>query len=241
MTESKSSGQCQKVVIALLTLWFVGSLITIVVWSTAPDFKSAAQCRAELKDLTVQHEGSKVVCQKNQLALEQMVREERDEQERLRGLIVTLQDRLNSTNATLEECRAENLVLVTNISALQETVDSLQQIQANLTTQLAIKEDQLEALEQNLTQAEHQTQACFSLKDAAEAQTKAADSQHRACQSNQEYLQRQLQKCKVSESEAAKQTTPQQSSTGPSGSGPGLSSVPALLLLLSATAHLLFT
>lgn len=239
MTESKSSGQCQKVVIALLTLWFIGSLITIVVWSTAPDFKSAAQCRAELKDLTVQHEGSKVVCQKNQEALEEMVRKEREEQERLNVLILGLNERLNQTNATLEECRQENLVLTTNISALQETVDSLQQIQANLTTQLALKEDEIDALQQNLTQAEHQTDACFSLKDAAEAQTKAAESQLRACQSNQGYLQKQLQKCKVSDSEAAKQTTPQQASQDPTGSGPGLSVIPGLVLLLSAIVHLL--
>lgn len=238
MTESKSSGQCQKVVMALLTLWFIGSLITIVVWSTAPDFKSAAQCRAELKDLTVQHEGSKVVCQKNQEALEQMVREEREEAQTLRGLIVGLQEKLNATNVTLEECRQENLALMTNISALQETVDSLQQIQNNLTVQLGLKEDELDLLQQNLTQAEHQTAACFSLREAAEAQTKAAESQLRACQSNQGYLNKQLQRCKVSEAEAAKQTTPQQAAP-PTGSGPGLSVVPGLVLLLCGTVLLL--
>lgn len=238
MTESKSSGQCTKVVIALLALWFIGSLITIVVWSTAPDFKSAAQCRAELKELTVQHEGSKVVCQKNQEALEQMVRQEREESDKLRVLIAALEERLNATNVTLEECRQDNLVLMTNISSLQETVDSLQLIQNNLTVQLSLKEDEIDLLQQNLTQAEHQTEACFSLKEAAEAQTKAAESQLRACQSNQGYLNKQLQKCKVSEAEAAKQTTPQQSSP-PTGSGPGLSVIPGLVLLMSGILLLL--
>lgn len=239
MTESKSSGQCQKVLMALLTLWFVGSLITIVVWSTAPDFKSAAQCRAELKDLTVQHEGSKVVCQKNQEALEQMVHDEREKQERLRAAILAANERLNATNATLEECRQDNMVLMTNISALQEMVDALQQIQTNLTTQLVLKEDQIDALQLNLTQAEHQTEACFSLRDAAQAQTKAAESQLRACQSTQDYLQKQLQKCKVSEAEAAKQTTPQQTGSKPTGSGPGLRVLPGLVLVLTGLS--LFT
>ncbi|KAJ0032711.1 hypothetical protein NQD34_002792 [Periophthalmus magnuspinnatus] len=240
MAESKSSGTCQKLALSLLALWFIGSLITIVVWATAPDFKSAAQCRAELRDLTVQHEGSKVVCQKNQEALEQMVTQAREEQERLTIQILELNDKLNATNHTLEQSRMENLILMTNISALQETVETLEQIQANLTTQLDLKDDHIEALELNLTQAEHQTQSCFSLKDAAEAQTKAAESQTRACQSNQNYLQKQLQKCK--ESNAAQQTTAQKTSadspeSGAKGSGP--TGILVLALLLPATAHLL--
>lgn len=236
---------CLKAVLVVLSLWFVASIVTIVVWATAPDFKSAAQCRSELKDLNVRHEGSKVVCQKNQEALEQMVREEREEGEKLRGLIVTLQQEVNETNATLQESLQERLVLLANITALLETVDTLQEKEANLTARLEEKQDEVDALQQNVTQAALQTSACFSLRDAAEAQTKAAESQLQACHSQQEYLQKQLAKCKASDAEASRQTTPQQNSApAPTASGPGLSVVQGLvpgLVLVLATVHLLFT
>ncbi|KAK7888741.1 hypothetical protein WMY93_024301 [Mugilogobius chulae] len=109
MTESKSPGKCEKLALIVLSLWFVASLITIVVWATAPDFKSAAQCRAELKDLRVQHEGSKVVHQKDREALEELVRQAREQQEALRVQILELDERLNATNHTLEQSRAENV------------------------------------------------------------------------------------------------------------------------------------
>ncbi|XP_072295494.1 uncharacterized protein [Eucyclogobius newberryi] len=243
MSESKSSGKCTTLALTVLSLWGVASLITIVVWATAPDFKSATQCRKELRDLTVQHEGSKVVYQKKQDELEERVSQAHEEKEQLRGQILMLNERLNVTNHTLEQSRMEKLVLMTNISALQETVDTLEQIQANLSTQLVLKEDHIEALHLNLTQAEHQTESCFSLKDAAEAQTKAAESQTKACQSSQDYLQKKLQKCKVSESEG--QTTPQKSSgptgSGSTGSGPGhrASGILVLALLLLPTVHLI--
>lgn len=242
MTASeKSSGKCLKIVIALLALWSIASLVTIVVWATAPDFKSASQCRAELKDLTVRHEGSMVVCRKNQEALEEMVTKVREEQDALKTEILLLIAKLNGTNATLHECRQETLVLVTNISALQETVETLEQIQTNLTTQLSLKEEHIEALQQNLTQAEHQTQSCFSLRDAAQAQTLAAQSQTKACEASLQYVQKQLQKCKANEAEAARHTTPQKNPSPDSaaGSAPGLCVVPVLTLLLCAALHLL--
>ncbi|CAL9696014.1 unnamed protein product [Knipowitschia caucasica] len=233
MTESKSSGKCTKLSLVVLSLWSLASLVTIVVWATAPDFKSAAQCRSDLRELTVQHEGSKVVCRKNHEALEEMVRAEREQQDSLRASILELTLRLNLTNHTLELSREENLVLISNISVLQDSVESLQQIQDNLTSQLALKEETIDMLQLNLTQAEHQTQTCFSLKEATEAQTRAAESQTKACQSSLGYLQRQLQKCKASESDAKRTTAPQ--SSGPTGSGPGLR--PALVLVL--VLHLL--
>lgn len=240
MTEGKSSGKCMKLVLTLLTLWSIASLITIVVWATAPDFKSASQCRAELKELTVQHEGSKVVCQKNQEALEEMVTKVREEQDALRAELMLMVIKLNATNATLDQCREDNLVLATNISVLQETVETLQQKQANLTTLLAIKEDDIEALVQNLTVLELQTQTCYSLKEAAQAQSSASETQTRACQSQQQYLQRQLSKCKVSDSEAARQTTPEKTSPpGGSAAAPLSLSVVHITVLMSATV--LFT
>ena len=51
---------------------------------------------------------------------------------------------------------------------------------------------QIEALQQNLTQASLQSESCHSLKVAAENQMMAAKSQTKACETNQQYLQKQL-------------------------------------------------
>lgn len=241
MTESKSPGLCLKTALVVLSLWFVASVVTIVVWATAPDFKSAAQCRSELEDLRVRHEGSKVVCQKNQEALEQMVRQEREEQEKLKENIAVLLREVNETNATLQGALQERIVLLTNITVLQDMVETLQQKEANLTIELQEKQDEVDVLELNVTQTQLQTLACFSLREAAQAQTKAAETQLQACESQQGYLNKQLLKCKVPESESSRQTTPQQTSgQDPAGSGPGLSVVRGLVLVLAAV-QLLFT
>lgn len=239
---AKSSQTAKNVVIALLTLWSVVSLIIIVVWATSPDLKSSAQCRAELQETTEKLEGAKVVYHKNKVALEDKVREALDEQDRQNAQILLLLARLNATNATLEECRQENVVLNGNITALEETLERQRQTEANLTAQLALKEDHIDALEQNLTQAFHQTETCFSLRDAAQAQTMAAQSQTRACEASQQYLQKQLQKCKVADSETSQQTTPQKSpSSDPAvkDDAPPLTSIPALSLLVCIGLRLL--
>lgn len=108
---SKSSQTAKNVVLALLALWSVVSLIVIVVWATSPDLKSSAQCRSELQDVTEKLEGAKVVWNKNKVALEEQVEEAREEQARQAANILLLLGRLNATNATLEECRQENVSL----------------------------------------------------------------------------------------------------------------------------------
>ncbi|KAM7012755.1 uncharacterized protein LKV04_000314 [Tautogolabrus adspersus] len=189
---SKSSQKAKNVVIALLALWSIISLIVIVVWSTSPDLKSSAQCRAELQDKTVKLEGVKVVCKKDKEALEELVEAEREEQAKQRAEILLLLGHLNATNATLEECRQENLVLQANVSVLQENIEQLRQTEANLTAQLSLQEDQIDALKDNVTQAAHQTNASLSLRTAAESQMLAAQSQTLACESGKQYLQKQL-------------------------------------------------
>lgn len=52
--------------------------------------------------------------------------------------------------------------------------------------------DQVDLLQENMTQQLHQTASCFSLKVAAESQKMAAESQTKACESSQHFLQRQL-------------------------------------------------
>lgn len=88
--------------IALLALWSVVSLIVIVVWATSPDPKSSAQCCAEL-------EKEKLVWDKNKVALEELVEEAREKQDRQRDEILQLLGRLNATSAMLEECRQEKV------------------------------------------------------------------------------------------------------------------------------------
>lgn len=109
MTASKSPGKVQTVVIGLLALWAIISIIIIVVWATSPDLKGSAQCRAELRDATEKMEGAKVVFAKDRAALEDLVRDAREDRDRLKGEILLLLGRLKITNHTLEECRQENV------------------------------------------------------------------------------------------------------------------------------------
>lgn len=104
MGSSKSSQRARNVGMALLALWSIVSLVVIVVWATSPDLKGLSQCRAALQEETEKREGAKVVWDKNKVALEEKVLQEREENGRLRDQILVLLDRLNATNATLEEC-----------------------------------------------------------------------------------------------------------------------------------------
>ncbi|KAF7645806.1 hypothetical protein LDENG_00197800 [Lucifuga dentata] len=192
MTGTKSSQTAKNVVIAVLALWSIISLIVIVVWSTSPDLKSSAQYRAELQKATEKLEGSRMVWAKNKAALEEMVEEAREQKAVQQVRIQVLLDHLRATNASLEECQQQNVVLNGNISVLQQQLELQQQTEANLTSLISQQKDHIEALQQNLTQAFHQTESCFSLQAAAQSQTQAAQSQTRACQSSQQYLQRQL-------------------------------------------------
>lgn len=52
--------------------------------------------------------------------------------------------------------------------------------------------DNIETLQQNLTQAFHQTEACYSLNAAAKSEMLAAKSQTKACESDLQYQKKQL-------------------------------------------------
>ncbi|XP_026202272.1 uncharacterized protein si:ch211-1a19.3 [Anabas testudineus] len=240
---SKSSQTAKNVVIALLALWSIISLIVIVVWATSPDLKPSAQCRAELQDLTEKLEGSRVVWGKHKEALEEKVLEEREKVDLQKTEILLLHGRLNATNASLEECQQENVILKGNISALQDTIEQLRHTQRNLTVELRLREDDIETLQQNLTLAFHQTQSCFSLNAAAESQKSAAESQTKACKTELEYQKKQLQKCR-SDSAVAKQTPPpqqkqpQQDKDDNSAASP-LTGIPVLTLLVCSALHLI--
>ncbi|KAF3690535.1 hypothetical protein EXN66_Car006208 [Channa argus] len=238
---SKSSQTTKNVVIALLALWSIISLIVIVVWATSPDMKSSAQCRHELKEANVKLEGSRVMWDKNKIALEEMVEKEREEKDRQTVEIMLLLGRLNATNATLEQCRQEIVVLMGNISVLEENNEQLRQTEANLTAELRLQEDHIEILQANLTQAFHETQSCFSLKTAAESQMLAAQSQTRACESNKQYLQKKLSSC-TPKSAVVKPTPPpkpQKQEEDSDSAAPPLACISALALLMCSALHLI--
>nr|XP_046248466.1 uncharacterized protein si:ch211-1a19.3 [Scatophagus argus]XP_046248467.1 uncharacterized protein si:ch211-1a19.3 [Scatophagus argus]XP_046248468.1 uncharacterized protein si:ch211-1a19.3 [Scatophagus argus] len=239
---SNSSQKVKNMVIALLALWSIISLIIIVVWATSPDLKSSAQCRAELQEVTEKMEGAKVVYNKNKVALEEMVEAEREERVRHKAEILVLLERLNTTNATLEECQQENVILNGNISVLQEKIEQLRQTEANLTAQLSLQEDQIEALQQNVTQTVLETMSCYNLNTAAKSHMLAAENQIKACEVGRQYLQKQLQKCKEVESEAPSQLQPQAATTRPSSpavTASPLAGIPVLTLLVFSALHLI--
>ncbi|XP_078141928.1 uncharacterized protein LOC139908458 [Centroberyx gerrardi] len=234
MTGSKSPQTVRNIVIVVLALWSVISLIIIVVWATSPDMKSASQCRAELQEVREKLEGAKVVWTKDKAALEEIVLEARDAQSRQRDEIQRLLLRLAATNASLDECRQETVVLRGNVTVLEQRIELHRETEANLTAHIALQQDHIEVLQQNLTQAFHQTQSCLSLNVAAESQMQAAQSQTKACQSSKQYLEKQLLKCKVVDQQASDQQT------AGNGGAPH-AGVPALLLLLLCTGLRLIT
>ncbi|RVE73766.1 hypothetical protein OJAV_G00034490 [Oryzias javanicus] len=108
-TPSKSSHKVKNALLVILTLWSIIAIIILVVWATSPNLKGAAQCRAELQDATERLEGAKVKFQKDKVALEEKVMEAREENNQKKREILLLMERLNTTNAKLEESRQENV------------------------------------------------------------------------------------------------------------------------------------
>ncbi|KAM4629196.1 uncharacterized protein ACJ7VT_001546 [Polymixia lowei] len=206
MTGSKSSQTTWNIILVILSLWSIISLVVIVVWATSPDMKGSSQCRAELQEATEKLEGAKVVWAKNKVSLEEMVEEGRENQTRQHQEIQRLLERQASINASLEDCRQENAVLNGNITLLEKQIEMHRDTEANLTTQITFYQDQIDTLRENLTQASHQTESCLNLNAAAESHRLAAQSQTKACQSSQQYLEKQLLKCKVVDQQAADQT-----------------------------------
>ncbi|XP_047231197.1 uncharacterized protein si:ch211-1a19.3 [Girardinichthys multiradiatus] len=236
----KNTQKVQIGVIGLLVVWSIISIIIIVVWATSPDLKGSAQCRAELRDMTTKLEGAKVQFRENKMALEEQVLEAREDQDQLKRKILLLERHLNTTNTMLEKCQQKNVALAMNVTALQEDIRLLQQKEANLTEKLSLQEEHIEALQVNLTEAVHQNNSWFSLKEAAESHVLAAQSQTKACEARKQLLEKQIQKCKTAESET-QQDKGQSGSSAPSPSNTAtapLAGIPAMTLLVCAALHL---
>lgn len=115
---SKSSQKVKNGVLGLLALWSIISLVVIVVWATSPDLKGSAECRAALQESTEKLEGAKVVWNKNKIALEDLLEEEKQQHEQRRAEIAVLLQRLGEINSTLDECRQEQVRICDSCSGL---------------------------------------------------------------------------------------------------------------------------
>lgn len=197
MVNSKSSQTTRNVVIAFLALWSIISLIIIVVWATSPNVKSVSNCQEQLQTLTEKLEGAKAVWAKDKVALEEMVEEARDNQTKQQRDIAYFLSLLAHTNVSLDDCRQENANLEGNITALNSQLLIRIKKEANLTAEIMLQQELIDALQENLTQATHSREACMAMNSAADSQRLAAESQTKACESSKLYLQRQMQKCKT--------------------------------------------
>lgn len=52
--------------------------------------------------------------------------------------------------------------------------------------------ERMEVLQQNMTEAFHQTEACVNLRQADQSQTMAAQALTKACDSQRQFLQKQM-------------------------------------------------
>ncbi|XP_060797660.1 uncharacterized protein si:ch211-1a19.3 [Neoarius graeffei] len=193
---SKSSHKFLNFVIVLLTLWSIVSLIIIVVWATSPDLKGASECNANLKKLKEKFTEETNTWNKDRLALEELVRQGRNNQSLLLTHIDQLKDQLQFLNQSLDSCLQQNERLNENITVLKDEIDLHIAIEANLTANLTQKQELIELLQHNLTQTISELESCISLKQAAQSLQDAAERQTQGCQSGKQFLQKQLEKCK---------------------------------------------
>ncbi|XP_028299339.1 uncharacterized protein LOC114461455 [Gouania willdenowi] len=213
---SPSSPLWMKVLLVLLTMWLVASVALIVVWSSKQELNASAGCEQDLEE------------REN---LQLLLYEARQDTENLRERRVSLLGVLASTNSSLWDSRQENVILRGNISLLEQEVETLRQKEENLTALLQQHQEQVELLVHNVTQTELEVHVCFNLKEAAQSHMTAAQSQTEACRRDQDFLHRQLSKCKLSESHASKPEAPPNDSSCPS---PGLSVMMTMMMLISA-------
>ncbi|KAL4634803.1 hypothetical protein GN956_G14345 [Arapaima gigas] len=206
MATSKSSQTACKVIVGFLALWFIISLVTIIVWATSPDMKNATQCRAELRATNEKLEGAKVMCEKDRKAMEEHLETCWNNNTALSQLVEGVKKNLRETNASLSDCRREKVILAGEIAALQNLTEMLNSTVGNLSAEVLQLQENVEGLEANLTQTSHLMQSYEALLVAAQNQQKAAEKQKIACDVRNEHLDSQLSRCKVKGKGSSAQT-----------------------------------
>lgn len=196
MANSKSSQTTRNIVIACLVLWSIISIIIIVVWATSPEMKGASQCRKEMQDLEERHEGEKVVWNKDRKALEELVRQGWRNQTALLKQINQYTERIQSLNISLNDSLQEIAILKENITVLDSTIEKYKLTEENLTAEISLQEDHIEALEHNLTLKAQELASCEALHLASKQLQTVAEKQKQACETTTQYLQKLLKKCK---------------------------------------------
>ncbi|CAM4732614.1 hypothetical protein PO909_020682 [Leuciscus waleckii] len=196
MASSKSSQTTRNIVIALLALWSIISVIIIVVWATSPDMKGASQCRKEMQALTEKHEGAKVVWTKDRKALEDLVRQGWRNQTALHKQIDQYKEQIQSLNISLNASQSENVILNGSITILESKIEEYKLIEGNLTTEISLQKDHIEALEHNLTLKAQELASCEASRLASVQLQTVAERQTQVCETNKQNLQKQLKKCK---------------------------------------------
>ncbi|KAK7127999.1 hypothetical protein R3I93_020553 [Phoxinus phoxinus] len=196
MASSKSSQTTRNIVIACLALWSIISIIIIVVWATSPDMKGASQCRKEMQALTERHEGANVLWTKDRKALEELVRQGWRNQTALQKQIDQYKEQMQILNISLNVSLLENVILNGNITILESKIEEYKLIEGNLTTEIGLQKDQIEALEHNLTRKAQDMATCEALRLASIQLQTAAERQTQGCETTKQYLQKQLKKCK---------------------------------------------
>ncbi|XP_076880855.1 uncharacterized protein LOC143528826 [Brachyhypopomus gauderio] len=196
MTSSRSSNVAHSILISFLALWSIVSLIVIVVWATSPDMKGASQCRSELQALQEKADKDGLNWASDRRAMTNMVMEGRANQTLLLNQTLQLREQVRLLNESLNFCLEENAILNENITSLENETKVLKEIEANLTAKISQQQDLIEDLHHNLTQTASKLKACAGLNDAAQILKQTAETETEACQNSQQYLEKQLSKCK---------------------------------------------
>ncbi|XP_026862737.2 uncharacterized protein si:ch211-1a19.3 isoform X2 [Electrophorus electricus] len=213
MASSKSLPMV-RILIGFLALWFIVSLILILVWAISPNMKGESQCNAELQTLKDEFDKKRLTWDEDRRAMETMVWQGRTNQSLL----------LNWTRQLQEQS-----VLKANITSLENETELLKASEASLTEQVSQQQDLIEYLQHNLTQTASKLKACIGLHAAAQILQQTAETETVACHTNQQYLQKQLSKCKQ-----------MSHTTKPKDEGPtGASSSIALLIVLGIVSFLI--
>ncbi|KAL0966524.1 hypothetical protein UPYG_G00296310 [Umbra pygmaea] len=198
---SKSSGNFCNLVIAVLTLWFLVSLIVIVLWAKSSHSNGAAQCKIAQQALEEEIEEANVLWEKDQQYLEEVMRLSQENQTSLKKELEEAADRLAETNVFLSICLEVNGMLRKNETALRNVIDLHRETQINLSLALSQQRDHVEVLQLNFTLAVYQSHSCFASCDASNSQTMSARSQMKACESSKQYLITKIERrgCKLDE------------------------------------------